>query len=346
MSISITDSPWHPLVEQRVKAAFYYQPAWLTLITKLYGYTLQFLTTSDTNGQITGFLPLCSLPGMLRGRRLVGLPFSDFCPLITLDDTSTSDLVEQAIELAQKQKARYLELRSGTNSVLAQHPNLSTSNLYVHWQRPLANDPEAIWSDLRKPVQRQIKKARNLGVQVRIAQERGDVEQYYRLHLKTRTRLGMPAQPRQFFFGLWDAFADRDMMKVLLAEYQGATIAGMVLLAAGSTVRYAYGASDEHHLNLAPNNLLMWTAITWGCTHGHQTLDLGRTACDNQGLMEFKRRWGATQEALPYYYYPRVQGLAATSESSKTYHFLTTCWRRLPLQIAGPLGGYLYRNLG
>ena len=170
---------------------------------------------------------------------------------------------------------------------------------------------------------------------------------YYRLHLDTRSKKhGMPAQPRRFFFGLWDAFAASGAMQLLLAEYQESIIAGMILLASGTTVRYAYGASNESYLSLAPNNLLMWAAITWGCRQGYQTLDLGRTAQDHEGLMEFKRRWGAIKEPLPYYYYPHRAGLAATSESSWKFRLLTTCWKRLPTPIAGSLGGYLYKHLG
>ena len=120
----------------------------------------------------------------------------------------------------------------------------------------------------------------------------------------------------------------------------------MVLLSSETSIRYAYGASDERYLHLAPNNLLMWTAITLGCTQRYETFDLGRTARDNQGLMEFKRRWGAIQEPLPYYYYPHVEGLASTSEQSLKFRMLTACWKRLPLGVAAPLGGYLYKHLG
>jgi lipid II:glycine glycyltransferase (peptidoglycan interpeptide bridge formation enzyme) len=156
----------------------------------------------------------------------------------------------------------------------------------------------------------------------------------------------MPAQPQRFFLELWDRFAASAAMHVLLAEYQGAVIAGMILFASGTTMRYAYGASDEAYLHLAPNNLLMWTAILQGCAEGYQLLDMGRTACDNDGLMEFKRRWGAIKEPLPYYYYPRVAGLASTSERSWKYQFLTAGWKHLPLPVAGPLGGHLYKHLG
>ncbi len=334
-------------LKQQARDVFYYQPAWLELISQLYGYSVNTLTTANAGGEITGFLPICTLSSPITGKRLVALPFSDHCPLLAEDEASAAALVDQAIRLARHEKARYLELRTGAHDILTKHSDLTRSDLYVRWLLPLAPDPDAVWSALRKPIQRQIKKAESQGVTVRLAQRREEVDHFYRLHLFTRSKKhGMPAQPRRYFLALWDAFAAEDAVQVLLAEYQGKVIASMMLLASGATVRYAYGASDEAYLSLAPNNLLMWTAITWGCRQGYQVLDMGRTARDNEGLMEFKRRWGATSEALTYYYYPQVNGLASTSEGSWKFRMLTTCWRRLPLHIAGPLGSRLYRHLG
>lgn len=335
------------ILEEQITQNFYYSQSWLDLITKTYGYSVIPLTTTNSSGQITGFLPLCSMHSPLTGRRLVALPFSDYCPLLAENEDTAHELVEQAIQLARREKVRYLELRPGINDVLDKRPELSKGNLYVRWLLPLASDPDAAWANLRKPVQHQVKKSRKMGVEVRIAEQREDMAHYYHLHLQTRSKKhGMPVQPQAFFYGLWDAFAANGNIQLLLAEHEGKTIAGMVLFASGSTVRYAYGASDENYLRLAPNNLLMWTAISWGSEHGYQTLDMGRTACDNEGLMEFKRRWGAVQEPLPYYYYPRIEGLATTSEQGWKFRLLTACWRQLPLQISRPLGDRLYKHLG
>jgi FemAB-related protein (PEP-CTERM system-associated) len=346
-STSYLDRPWSILVEQQVKDTFYYDHRWFELLGKLYGYRIIPLTTTNGEGHITGFLPLCSVSSPLTGRRLVSLPFSDRCPLFAADEVSAHDLVDQAIRLAKRQDVKYLELRAGINDMLAKRPDLTESNLYVNWTLPLSDRPEDVWKGLRKPVQHQIKKSQKLGVQVRTAQKREEMALYYKLHLQTRAKKhGMPTQSKDYFFQLWDAFAASGTLQLLLAEYQGTTVAGIVLLAYGKTVHYAYGASDEQYLNLAANNLLFWTAIAWGCTQGYKEFDLGRTACDNEGLMEFKRRWGAIKEPLPYYYYPQTAGLAATSESSWKYRLLTNSWRKLPLAITGPLGGYLYRHLG
>lgn len=343
----LIDSSLSSFIKRQAESSLCYNQAWLDLITRLYGYSVFPLTTTNARGLITGFLPLCSIQSPLTGRRLVALPFFDHCPLLAEDEANANDLVNQAIYLAQEQKVRYLELRCGVNDVLAQRSDLMKGDLYVSWQLPLVSDPDAIWSGLRKPVQHQVKKSRKLGVQIRIAQTREDIERYYKLHLHTRCRKqGMPTQPRQYFMNLWDTFAAKGIMQLLLAEYQENVIAGIILFTSGRVVRYAYGASNEDYLHLAPNNLLIWAAISWGCTHGYQTLDLGRTACDNEGLMEFKRRWGAIKEPLPYYYYPHIAGLAATSEKSWIFRLLTSGWKRLPLSMAEMLGGHLYKHMG
>ncbi|MDQ2713324.1 MAG: GNAT family N-acetyltransferase [Chloroflexota bacterium] len=346
IQISPASTSWSTFVKEHSAGEFYYTPEWFALIEKLYGYTIVPLTTTNADGEITGFLPLCLVNSRITGKHVVGLPFSDQCPLLATDETSAQQLIDKAIAFAQQEKAHYLELRTGNNDVLAARTDLVAGNLYTRWQLPLPASADTIWSGLRKPIQRQIKKAQNQGVQVRIAQDRKDIMQYYRLHLMTRSKHGMPAQSQRFFLKLWDAFAAQGKVQVLLAEYEGKVIAGMVLLLSDTTVRYAYGASDESYLHLGPNNLLMWTAIQMGCEQGYQTLDMGRTSSDNEGLMEFKRRWGAIKEELPYYYYPQMAGLASTSETSLKFRLLTACWKKLPLTVAGLLGALIYKHLG
>lgn len=334
--------------EQAKDALLYYSRAWFDLIANLYGHRIIPLLTTNQAEKVTGFLPLCLIQSPLTGRRLVALPYSDYCPLLASDDSTANELITRAIDLAHQYKVRYLELRTGPNEVLARRTDLVETDLCARPLLSLPTDPDIAWSRLRKPVQQQVNKSRKLGVQVRIAQQREEVAHYYRLHLQTRCKKhGVPAQPAQFFYGLWDNLAADGTMQLLLAEYEGCVIAGMVLLASGSkTVKCAYGASDKRYLRLAPNNLLMWTAMTWGCEHGYQVLDMGRTARTNEGLMEYKRRWGAIPEPLPYYtYYPVTNELVRMARQSCKMHFLSHCWKHLPVAIAGPLGGRLYRHM-
>lgn len=347
MQITQADTSLKSFLEEHAADHFYFDPAWLDLITSLYGYKLIPLTTTDNHGRLTGFLPLCELRSPLTGRRLVSLPFSDYCPLLADDAISANHLVDQAIELAKRRSVRYLELRCGLNETLASREDLATTSLYGRWLVALESNPDAAWERLRQQARRKIKKARSEGVQVRIAERREDMHEYYRLHLQTRTKKhGMPSQPLKFFLRLWDAFAATGKIHLELAEYKGEIISAHITAFSGKQARYLYGASDERFHELAASYLLTWKSIEWGCQHGYEVLDLGRTAYDSPGLMQFKRSYGAIEEASPYFYYPAVQGLATTSEKSKKYQLITRCWRSLPLSISAPLGGYLYRHLG
>lgn len=347
VQVNQTKADLQEFIKERSGDHFYSDPAWLELITSLYGYKLIPLTTTDSSGRITGFLPLCFLQSPLTGRRLVSLPFSDHCPLLAVDEASANALIDQAIQLTKEKQARYLELRTGQHETLAQRADLAASNLYADWLVPLESDADVTWARLRPTTRRKIRKARQQGVSVRLAESREDMRTYYRLHLLTRTKKhGMPSQPLAFFLRLWDTFAPDGTLHLELAEYEGNVIAAHIAVFYGKTAHYLYGASDERYQELGAGYLLTWEEITWGCQHGYQQLDLGRTAYDNPGLMQYKRSWGAIEEASPYYYYPAVRGLATTSETSRKYQLLTQCWKKLPLQLSAPLGGYLYKHLG
>jgi FemAB-related protein (PEP-CTERM system-associated) len=347
LATPVAEAPGYTFAAEESRGDFYSDPDWLGLLCELYGYTPHAITARDGAGRVTGYLPLLQVESPLTGRRLVSLPFSDYSPFLATSAEATDDLIRQAMALAAERRCRSIELRSGANEWLAARADFVANDLYVRWRLPLARDSAQTWARAKKSVQRQIEKARKAGVVVRFGQGPDDMEAYYLLHLRTRAKKhGMPAQSRRYFHRLWETFGGRGAVQVLLAEHAGQVIAGIVVLAAGEVAHYAYGGSDERHLALAPNNLLMWTAIEWAGAQGYQHFDFGRTAKDNPGLMQFKRGWGAVEEPMPYYYYPQVAGLAATNERSAKYQLLTSCWRRLPLAVAGPLGGALYKHLG
>ncbi|HEY7414011.1 MAG TPA: peptidoglycan bridge formation glycyltransferase FemA/FemB family protein, partial [Ktedonobacteraceae bacterium] len=180
-------------LEQQARDVFYYQPAWLNLISQVYGYAVNTLTTTDTNGEISGFLPVCTMRSPITGNRMVALPFSDHCPLLAENRASAQQLVDQALRLADEQRARYLELRTGTHPMLAERTDLVESSLYVRWLLPLQSDQDVVWAGLSKSVKQMIKKSQKMGVTVRRIEKREEMAYYYRLQLQTRSKKhGMP----------------------------------------------------------------------------------------------------------------------------------------------------------
>ncbi|HEX5548952.1 MAG TPA: hypothetical protein VFX24_16220, partial [Ktedonobacterales bacterium] len=186
---------------------FYTDERWLDLIQSIYGYTVTRLEVRGSDGALRGYLPVCALSSPLTGRRIVSLPFSDICPMVAADSATAHQLVDQAVELGKRHRARYVEMRTGSSALLDGRDDFIAADNYVSWRLPLAAGEASIWSGVQKPVQRQVKKSRKMDVTIRFAQQREDMDIYHRLHVGTRSgKHGMPAQPRAFFHGLWDRF--------------------------------------------------------------------------------------------------------------------------------------------
>jgi hypothetical protein len=110
-------------------------------------------------------------------------------------------------------------------------------------------------------------------------------------------------------------------------------------------VTYAYGASDARFLKHAPNHALFDAALGWAIERGYRYFDFGRTAPDNEGLMEFKRQWGAQFLPLPYFYHPNRSGFVSETGASWKHRLFTSAWRKLPVGVTAVVGPPLYRHL-
>src|SRR5690348_2813191 len=102
--ISLASASLNSTIERQKHDVLSYHANWFELISQLYGYTFIPLTTSNTRGEITGFLPLCYMQSPLTGKRLVSLPFSDICPLLATDETDVHALIDQATALAKERR--------------------------------------------------------------------------------------------------------------------------------------------------------------------------------------------------------------------------------------------------
>src|SRR5205809_5566532 len=97
INTKLINSKVSTFIEEQAKGTSSYMQAWIDLISRLYGYSVHPLMATNAEGNITGFLPVCSMRSPLTGRRLVALPFSDLCPLLAKDEASAHALIDQAI---------------------------------------------------------------------------------------------------------------------------------------------------------------------------------------------------------------------------------------------------------
>ena len=330
--VDATDPGWSDFVGSHPQAMPFHHPSWANVIAQTYGYRSAALVLPQPSGGVAAGIPVIEIAA---GRAVVALPFTDYCPLLA---NSTAD----AVRFSQALK-RWQQL---SHSAVTVHSQLEVvPGIYLltrgvrHVLRLDGRSDEVLASLAGGPIGRAVRKAQRTGLRVRFAQGLEDFEPFYRLHLNTRRRHGVPIQPKRFLRMVWRDLIAGGLGFVLLAEVEGRAVATALFLMWNGTVIYKFGASDPQHWQLRPNNLIMWTAIEHACHQGIGSFDFGRSDSDNRGLREFKSRWGATEIPLVYSY-------VAAAPPSTTPRFATralaTVIRSTPPVVCQAIGELLY----
>jgi CelD/BcsL family acetyltransferase involved in cellulose biosynthesis len=294
----IADRRWLELARRSPAAGPFHHPLWLELLRDQYRYGVAAVCMAGTDGDLLAGLPVARIRSRLTGTRLVALPFSDVCPPAVAEAAPEDalGLLLRAIDAYRCHEGLELELRAQVprpRSAVRGRP-------FLHHTLTLEPEVAAVEARFSKSqIRRGVKKAQREGVEIAFAADRAALDEFFRLHVRTRRHQGVPTQPKRFI-RRFERLLQRGLGWVVLAQWHGATIAAAVFLSFNGTVVYKYGASDRRHLDKRPNNLLFMEAIRRSCLERAHTFDFGRTDLHNEGLAAFKRAWGADEHALTY----------------------------------------------
>jgi lipid II:glycine glycyltransferase (peptidoglycan interpeptide bridge formation enzyme) len=118
---------------------------------------------------------------------------------------------------------------------------------------------------------------------------------FYRLYAETARRDGFVIRPPAYYHDAWGTFLKQGEASLLLAEYEGEAVAGLLLFTFGPTAWYMYGASSDRHRQHMPNHLLQWEAIHWAKAAGCTLYDLWGAP---DSLDESDPMWGVVRFKL------------------------------------------------
>lgn len=331
------DPRWAALLERAGDASVFCHPAWLSLLARQYRYDVSAVAVSDGDALVAG-IPLVHVASRLTGKRLVAVPFSDACPPVLAGGEDALAALGEALVERRRSTGLPVEVRWPVPQI----PGARVVPRFLHHRVALGADIEEFERGLKSAVRRNIKKARRSGVTVRAETGRAGLETFYRLHLLTRRRQGVPTQPKRFILGIEELFR-QGLGFVLVAEHAGHDVAAAVYLGHGDTMIYKYGASDERALDVRPNNLLFLEAIRRAGEQGLSWLDFGRTDFGHEGLRTFKLGWGAEEAELAYTY---LSDAPPRDGDGRMTELLGAVIRRSPPWVGGAIGTALYRHVG
>jgi CelD/BcsL family acetyltransferase involved in cellulose biosynthesis len=266
--------------------------SWIGVIEDTYGFKVK-ASTLVCDGQVRAAILFTEVDD-IRGRRVISLPFSDYCDPLVNSSATWQALLTPVLDLGVP--VRFRTLRS---DLPACDPRLYRTGSSFWHGVDLSRPEEQIWTSLRDNARQNIRKAERSDVTIREGRTLEDVRTFYRMHSNLRkTKYRMFAQPFSFFENIHAAFSSDDRVLVLLAEQNGVAIAGILFLVHEGTLYYKFNASTETALR--PNDLLIWTGMKIGQRFGLSRLDFGVSDTDQPGLVRFKRKFATEERTVAY----------------------------------------------
>ena len=168
-----------------------------------------------------------------------------------------------------------------------------------------------------------IRLAGRKGVTVREAENKEDLQTFYRILQETAIRDQFLIRDYKYFEWIWEYLVEKDYAQVFLAEYQGQVISATLAMVLGDKAWYLYGASSNEHRNVMPNYLIQWEMIRWARQRGCTLYDFRGVSGDIDennplyGLYRFKKgfngeftefvgEWDRVYSPVFYWFWTRV----------------------------------------
>jgi FemAB-related protein (PEP-CTERM system-associated) len=329
---------WDAFVLATPGATFCHRAGWRRVIETAFGHRTHFVFT-ETDGAITGILPLTEIRSRLFGNALVSNAFAVYGGPVATDAASLAMLVDHAEQLLANSAAGHLEFRS-----MDAEPRpgwLIKDGLYVTFRRAISGDHEKNLAAIPRKQRAVVRK----GIANELSTRTGhDWRTLHRVYAESVRNLGTPVFPSRYFRALCAEFGDD--AEILVVEDQGVPIAAVLSFYFRDEVLPYYGGGTPAARNRAGNDILYWEVMRRAADRGCRVFDFGRSKIDT-GAYSFKKNWGFTPTPLNYAFKLKTgDSIPDVNPLNPKYRLMIATWKRLPLPIANLIGPFIVRNLG
>jgi FemAB-related protein (PEP-CTERM system-associated) len=327
---------WDQFVRSSPSGTVFHLSTWRRVVEKAFRVTPHYLMATKGE-EVRGVLPLFEIRGVLSGHVFVSVLYGVYGGLCATDSAARLVLLDEARQLAVRQRVRYIELRHRYDP----EPALPTKSRYSVFAKPLDPNPEVNYEAIPRKQRRMIRQGMKHGLESRHGWEH--LNGFYKVFVINKQRLGSPPFPRRLFEAIRDHFGRQ--AQLLTIWHEGRMVAGVISLFYENRVMPYYGAALPEAFDLAVNDFMYWELMREACLAGYQVFDFGRSR-EGTGAFHFKRHWGFEPQPLAYQYV-LINGhsIPDLSPSNPRLRLFIEAWKRLPLPVARWVGPALTRWL-
>jgi len=293
----MTDPRWQQLIlEQR--SDIFHSPEWMQVLAETYGFNVRANILLDESQKPKAGIPFCKLSDD-QGDRIISLPFSDYCDPIVEGQEQWEMLSDHLVKSGCQISMRCLH-----NGIPLTNNQLVSKKKAKWHGKELQEDLDLIWKSLSKVERYTIRKAREKGTIIHIADSEKDLRAFFELHLWLRKhKYHMLAQPYQFFESIWRNLIEQQKGILMLAVNEDRVIGSTMFLEWKDTLYYKFNTSSPEFLHYSPNDLLLWEGIQYAKTRNLKYLDFGLSDWDQEGLINFKRKYAQEEKTISFLQY-------------------------------------------
>jgi serine/alanine adding enzyme len=326
---------WDAFAAAQSGYTHFHRLRWRTVIERTFGHECVYLAARNSEGELVGVLPLVRVRSVVFGHYLVSMPFLNYGgPLGT--DSGIRALVDEASQLALRDRVKLLEMRSSTPLRIS----LPVSHRKITVLLDLPSTPEVLLKRFGAKLRSQIRRPQKEGVTVAFGPEQ--VEPFYAVFSRHMRDLGTPTQSLSFFREIADQFPDD-------CWFASAYLAGRPV-AAGCGFRFddefemTWASSLREYNRESPNMLLYWAFMERSIGDGVRRFNFGRCT-PGTGTHRFKLQWGGREQPLWWYRLAASEDATTPSPKDGAFRWGPRIWRRLPASIATAFGPSIVRNI-
>jgi CelD/BcsL family acetyltransferase involved in cellulose biosynthesis len=337
----------HPKVVEMLnndpRVGVFSSPPWFEVLSETYGFDVRASVQCDGD-KIAGLVPYCHLRD-IRGERVVSVPFSDFCDPFVDSLEQWNQLVDPILAIGAPSTFRLVH-----NVVPLSDPRFELLASHVWMGMDIAGTADELLANASRNARETVTRSEKKGVKTRITTSAADVTTYWNMQIAIRkVKHRLLAQPESFFQNIRDRFDADGKFVLVLAEEDGAVVAGSMYLEWGNTLFYKYNASVTN--TFGANDLVLWTAIRYAADRGLKLVDFGLSEAEHTGLIKFKAKWATREQPLHWLRAtpaPTETVLAANAHGSAVGPVLGQLTDLLtqpdvPDEVSASVGALLYR---
>ena len=275
----VTSHEWDALLADCPSAHILQSSAWGKL-KAAFGWECLRLISERAEQRVGAQLLFRSLPAGWTVAYIPKGPVSrDLDPLTLADFTQTWDILGAEIdEACRRKRAVFLKVEPD----LASESHASSAPLGFQLSSHAIQPPRTILVDLSGTeddlLGRMKQKTR---YNLRLAQKKGikvaqsaEISSFYQLMQVTGQRDTFAVHSQAYFQRAYDRFSPTKQCKLLLADFEGELLGGIMVFTQGQRAWYLYGASANQRRELMAPYLLQWEAMRWARANGCTEYDL------------------------------------------------------------------------